>query len=68
MNKPKWLKIVNLILFICILNQALTVVLHDLANKDVFEYLHPIGGIFTLLFAIIHMALNWAWIKANYMK
>ena len=68
MNKPRLLKIVNIILFICVLNQIATGLGSDLLNKDVFAILHPLGGILVAVFAAAHIALNWAWVKSNILK
>ena len=68
MNKPKLLKIVNIIIFFCVLNQVMTGLGSDLLNKDVFAVLHPLGGILVAIFAVAHIALNWAWVKSNILK
>jgi hypothetical protein len=68
MYKPRLLKIVNAVLFVCIVNQIATGLLSDLANKDVFEILHPVGGILTALMAAAHVFLNWAWVKSNFLR
>ena len=65
MNKRNLLKIVNVILAILILNQATTALLHDLLSRDAFEFLHEGGGVILFLAALVHVYLNWAWVKAN---
>jgi hypothetical protein len=65
MNKRNLLKIVNVLLAILILNQATTALIHDLLPKDAFEFLHEGGGVTMFLLALVHVYLNWAWVKAN---
>ena len=68
MNKPRLLKIVNIILFLCVLNQITTGLGSDLLNKDVFAILHPLGGILVAILAAAHVALNWAWVRSNFLR
>ena len=65
MNKRNLLKIVNVLLAILILNQATTALIHDLLPKDAFEFLHEGGGVTMFVLALVHVYLNWAWVKAN---
>ena len=65
MNKRNLLKIVNILLALLILNQATTALLHDLLSKDAFEFLHEGGGLTLFIAALVHVYLNWAWVKAN---
>ena len=65
MNKRNLLKLVNILLALLILNQAATGILHDLLPHSVFEFLHEGGGPTLFIVAIVHLYLNWAWVKAN---
>lgn len=65
MNKRNLLKIVNVLLAILILNQATTALIHDLLSRDTFEFLHEGGGVALFVAALVHLYLNWAWVKAN---
>ena len=65
MNKRNLLKIVNVLLAVLILNQATTALIHDLLPKDAFEFLHEGGGVTMFVLALVHVYLNWAWVKAN---
>lgn len=65
MNKRSTLKIVNVLLGILILNQATTGLLHDILPHDIFEFLHEKGGVAIFIAALVHVYLNWAWVKAN---
>ncbi|MBN1932711.1 MAG: hypothetical protein JW786_13995 [Desulfobacterales bacterium] len=66
MNKNTILKILNPILGILLLNQVLMGLLHDILPLEVFEVLHEGGGFVFAFMAILHVILNWNWIKANF--
>jgi hypothetical protein len=68
MNRVKWLKVVNAVLFILILWQALTGLARDSIPQEVFEILHPTGGLVLVVFAMIHLYLNWGWVKSVYFE
>lgn len=65
MNKRNLLKIVNLLLGLLILSQATTGLFHDILPRGVFEFLHEGGGLILFVFVLLHVYLNWAWVKAN---
>ena len=65
MNKRGLLKIVNILLAILILNQATTGMLRGILPRDVFEFLHEGGGVTIFIAALVHVYLNWAWVKSN---
>lgn len=65
MNKRGLLKMVNILLGILILNQATTGLLSGILPHSVFEFLHEGGGITIFIVALVHVYLNWAWVKAN---
>jgi hypothetical protein len=67
MNKQKWLRIVNAIIFLLLLWMVITAILHDVIH-DIFEKIHPLGGLLLVIFIIIHLILNWGWIKAVYLR
>ena len=66
MNKVTILKILNLILALIVINQALTGLLHDFIPADTFELIHKGGGIFLILGVVLHIIFNWKWIRLNY--
>ena len=66
MNRMKWLKTVNPILFILVLWQAITALGHDFLGREIFEKVHVTGGLLLIVFAAIHLVLNWNWVKSNY--
>lgn len=65
MKNNSVLKILNPVLAVLVLLQAVTGVLHDLIPRRLFEIIHPVDGILLTLCAILHLSLNWNWIKAN---
>ena len=65
MNKRNLLKIVNVLLAILILNQATTALLRDILGHNLFEFFHEGGGVTLFVIALVHLYLNWAWVKAN---
>jgi membrane-bound ClpP family serine protease len=67
MNKVKALKILNPIVALLFLSQAVTALLIFLAG-DAFVPAHLIGGGCLVLCGSAHLALNWAWVKMQYFK
>ena len=63
-NKQKQLKIVNPLLGILLLNQALSGMLHDILPHDLFEVIHS-GGWGMVILAFYHVYLNWSWVASN---
>jgi hypothetical protein len=68
MKRIKILKILNPIIAILILNQAITGIFHKSIFYKTYEWLHGGGGIITLLAIILHVILNWNWVRANFLK
>ncbi|OGS27638.1 MAG: hypothetical protein A3J70_07510 [Elusimicrobia bacterium RIFCSPHIGHO2_02_FULL_61_10] len=66
MKRITALKIVNLLIAVLALSQVTTGLLHDSLSKDAFEALHEAGGISFAAAALLHVVLNWSWVKANY--
>lgn len=68
MNRMNLLKIVNPVLAVLALNQAITGLLSDLLPRPVFEVIHQGGGIAFAITAGLHVFLNWNWIKSTYLR
>ncbi len=68
MDKKTALKFTNVIIAILILNQAASATLRGLIGRDAFELLHEAGGLFLLIGVIIHVILNWGWVKSAFFK
>jgi hypothetical protein len=64
MSKVKWLKRVNVLLFLFLLFQAVTAMSSGVISGDVFEVIHPIGGGILFVFALVHLGLNWGWVRS----
>lgn len=69
MNKLKLLKIINPVLGISLILQALaiTAMILEIAPRWLFK-MHKFNGVIFIIIAIFHVTLNWGWIKANFMK
>jgi len=68
MNRMDWLKRLNPILFMAFALQALTGVAYFLAGGELLEEIHLFGGFLMIAIAIVHISLNWTWIKSTYFK
>lgn len=68
MSKKTALKFINIIIAILILNQAATAVLAGLIGREAFELAHETGGILLLLGVMLHVILNWGWVKSTFTK
>jgi len=67
MRKQTALKIVNPIMFLLVIYQGIT----GLFKADMythFKAVHPIAGALLLLFAALHLILNWPWVKSQYIR
>jgi hypothetical protein len=68
MEKATWLKRTNALLFVFLLCQALTGGLAGVIDPEVFEVIHPVGGTLLVIAAIVHIGLNWGWVRAAYVR
>jgi hypothetical protein len=68
MDKKTSLKYINCIIAVLILNQALTGIFHKSLSYGVFEIVHQGGGILLFIGVILHVALNWGWVKTTFFK
>jgi hypothetical protein len=68
MNRAVWLRRVNVGLFFLLVLQAVTALLSGVIDPEVFEVIHPVGGALLVLFALIHISLNWAWVRSAVLK
>ena len=67
MKRNDALKIVNPVLGLLVLSQFVTGVSADAIGKEAFAILHQ-GAAFVLVsVALLHVILNWNWIKANFL-
>ncbi len=68
MKKNTLLKIINPILAVVFLYQVGTGLMHDIIPKEIFEAVHIAGAFTLIVFVIIHLVLNWNWVKLNFFK
>ena len=66
MSRNTFHKILNPILAVLAVNQALTAIFSDELPPKVFEILHQGGGFVFLALIAVHFILNFNWVKANY--
>jgi hypothetical protein len=66
MTRPGWLKILNPVLFLAALWQTATGVAYFLGWGDRVQTAHLAGGLLMALAAVLHLALNWNWIRSSY--
>jgi hypothetical protein len=62
------LKVLNPIIALLILNQVFSALLHGALSNKLFEKIHETGGFLLFIGVVIHLFLNWGWVKATYLK
>lgn len=68
MAKNKWLKVVNVVLLVLIINQWIGSAVYPRISHELFEWAHERAGILLVVVAAVHLILNWSWVKTNYFK
>ena len=68
MKRNTMLKILNPILGVLLVNQILTGVFHAGLPHEAFEIMHEISGFILASAVVLHVILNWSWVKANFFK
>ena len=66
MKRNTALKILNPILFVFFINQAVTAFFREHLSMDVFRVFHMGGGTILICLIAVHFILNFNWVKANY--
>ncbi|MFA5239921.1 MAG: hypothetical protein WC476_09495 [Phycisphaerae bacterium] len=66
MKRNDVLKILNPVLLVFFINQAITVLLREQLSFKVFGIFHKVGGGIFLCLIALHIILNFNWIKASY--
>jgi hypothetical protein len=66
-KKNTFLKMTNPILAAAFLYQIATGLLHGIIPRESFGTIHVSGAVFLIIFAIVHLMLNWSWVKANFL-
>ena len=67
-NKLKLLKIINPIIGILFLGQAISGIFHEMIPYEIFGKAHGTGGYLLVAGIIVHITLNWSWIQLNFLK
>jgi uncharacterized membrane protein YraQ (UPF0718 family) len=68
MNKQKALKVVNILLALMVIGILTSAISHDFIDEEIFEKVHPLGGFTLIVLVVIHLILNWSWVKSTYFK
>ena len=68
MDKNTVLKIVNPMLALLLLIQPFSGLLLSATDWEIWQDLHVGGGIALIVFAAIHLMLNWSWVRINILK
>ena len=68
MTRGSVLKIVNIALGVLFLNQVVTALLSDVLPEEAFEILHEGGGTLLVVAVVLHVALNWGWVRNNLLR
>ncbi len=72
MNRIKALRILNILLFIVFVFLGSSGILYWLGWLDIpyaiFSLVHPLTGTILVILVILHLILNYNWIRANYLK
>lgn len=68
MKKQTALKVVNLLLGLFIVNQFLTGTFHLYLSNRAFTILHERSGLVLFVLSIVHVVLNWGWVKAQFFR
>ena len=66
MKRNTMLKILNPVLTVFFLNQAISVIFRDSFSPTVFGIFHKTAGMILLSLIGLHVILNFNWVKANY--
>ena len=65
MKKSTWIKLVNVILFVCTLELTITAMMRHLHRSKAFWALHGSVGFLFIVFVVIHIVQHWGWVKVS---
>jgi len=68
MNRINMLKYINPIIAILIVSQLMSALLSDILPQEIFEAWHKGGGLLLFIGILVHLVLNWGWVKSTYLK
>lgn len=66
MGRNSVLKTLNPIIALLLACQISTALLMITLGDEIFETIHKTGGILLAAGALLHLSLNWNWVKASY--
>lgn len=66
--KNRLLKIINPLIGLLMVNQFVTALFHTSIPFEVFAIIHGYAGFLLFSLILVHITLNWSWLKANYFK
>ena len=66
-KKQAALKVVNPLLGLFMVNQVVTGTFHLYLSARAYRILHEWSGLVLLALSIMHVVLNWGWIKAHFL-
>lgn len=68
MSKTKWLLFINPLLLLLLILQGVTGFIRDEIPETVFKIVHIGGGCVLIALALLHLILNWHWVRTNFFK
>ena len=68
MSRNAMLKVVNPLLFLALLVQAVTGIGMWLFGWETIEDVHVVFGVMLLVLAVVHLTLNWWWVRVAYRR
>jgi hypothetical protein len=66
MKRNTALKILNPVLLVFFINQVITVLFREHLSGQAFGVFHKTGGAILICLIVLHIILNFNWIKINY--
>lgn len=64
----KALKIINPILLLLVLLILVGLVIYKVTESNLGRELHEISGILFVAVGLLHLSINWGWVRATYLK
>jgi len=68
LNRTKMLKYINPVIAVLIVSQLLSALFSDILHRETFELLHEGGGVLLCIGVLVHVVLNWGWVKATFLR
>jgi len=68
MQRQKWLKVINSALPVMLIWLVITVLLRKSIPYEIYEIIHGFIGFAMTGLILLHVTLNFGWIKSNYLK